>query len=94
MGKSITPKYRIEIKDNSLNYLDMPLAMAWNCGKPTTKKLEEYIYKLIDSYKIGGCNEHISLTLGYMPIPNKARIINQKTGDIVIEWNAPVFMEI
>ncbi|MFA5049293.1 MAG: hypothetical protein WC516_09780 [Patescibacteria group bacterium] len=87
MGKSITPKYRIEIDYNDHR--------VWNCkeyGKPTEKNLIRYIELYIQSLKIGGCNEHISKMLGYMPIPNKAKIINQFTGDIVASWNAPMFM--
>lgn len=87
MGKSITPKYRIVV-DNQ--------RFSWNCkeyGKPTDKNLAEYVYKLGKSYELGGCNEHISKQLGYIPYPTKARIETnvQYNPVIMAEWKAAMF---
>jgi hypothetical protein len=99
MGKTYTPMYRIE-----LNYKTMPglkqfgqTPSEWKVkeyGKPTTANIETYIYKFIESLKPSGCNYHISQSLGYLPIPNAAKIIRQKSSKIVAEWKAPMFMVI
>ena len=49
------------------------------------------IQNYVDSLKIGGCNEHLSKALGYMPIPNKAILIDQRSMTIIEKWNAPMF---
>jgi hypothetical protein len=84
MGKSIKCKYRLEITEN-------------NGRKQTeghTKKINvsSYIDAYIQSLKIGGANEHISKALGYMPIPKSAVLIDQRTGEAVDSWKAPLFM--
>lgn len=93
MGKSITPKYIIVIWDNPKI---SPNAMVWDCRgkKPTEKQLDDYITVYINSLKVGGCNYHITESLGYIPVPYRAHIVNQKTNEIVVKWNAPAFMAI
>jgi hypothetical protein len=84
MGKSTTPHYVIYEGDkpnNKILYADNK--------KPN---MEKEIYLYIDSLKIGGNNEHISKALGYMPIPNKAILIDQRTKQVIEHWNAPAFM--
>lgn len=94
MGKSITPKYRIHVAErNPFNGRNVINQMAWR-GKASEKNLSEYITQYINSLKIGGVNEQISKMLGYIPVPNEAWIINQKTGETVVTWKAPKFMEI
>jgi hypothetical protein len=90
MGKSITPAYRIEMTERRT----MLTPMSWRSeyGKPTAENLEKYVRKYIDSLKIGGTNQHVSLSLGYIPVPDSARIVRQKTGEVVATWKAPMFM--
>lgn len=97
MGKSSTPKYVVEMEGST--------PAAWrvksrgaNCpgyGSPTEANLATYMQMFIDSLKPGGCNHHVSKALGYMPIPNWARIrVNCLGGEVVAEWKAPMFMAI
>lgn len=89
MGKSTIPKYKLIVFDRNGGY-----TASWS-GKPTEKRLADYIDKYIQSLKIGGCNEHISKRLGFIPVPYKAMICyNYFGGARVAEWNAPMFMEI
>jgi len=64
MGKSITPKYRI-IVDGQV--------MSWD-GKPTQKALEHFVFSYAKSLEHGGCNEHISKQIGYVPYPINCKI--------------------
>lgn len=89
MGKSYTPKYRLEFQDSTRK------AFSWECqawkGKTTQKALEAWIFGYADSLKIGGVNEHISKALGLIPYPTKARIIRQADDQIMAEWEAGMF---
>lgn len=87
MGTSIKPKYVITM--NKHNMITTESLIGTYNRKPN---LELEVQKYIDSLKIGGVNEHLSKTLGYMPIPNHAALINQQTRTIIQEWNAPAFM--
>jgi hypothetical protein len=82
MGKSVLCRYRIEFEGEA------PI------GLQRKVKLDEYIRALVDSYKVGGVNEHVSRTLGYIPVPKSAKLINQYTGKVVETWEHPKFMVI
>lgn len=88
MGKTITPTYRLEMYERGHRS-----SMAWR-GKPSNKALAKWIHKYIQSLKVGGVNQHLSLSKGYMPIPNRAHILRQRTGEVVAFWQAPKFMKI
>jgi hypothetical protein len=93
MGKSYTPKYRLEYYDNHKQL--RPNVQAWTVkteGKATDQNLEKYLYGLGKSFEIGGVNEHISKTIGFIPYPSKGKIINQRTNEIVAMWKASMFM--
>ena len=96
MGRSFTTKYRLELFEiRPSDHHLITTKMCWQCkekGLATADNLVKYITALINSFKIGGVNEHVSNGIGYMPIPNEARIVNQRTGAIVAEWKAPKFM--
>jgi len=81
-----TPTHRLELVEHG-----QQLTMAWK-GRVSDARLQQWIEDYIDSLKIGGCNAHISLKLGYIPIPDKAQIVHQNSGDIVATWTAPAFM--
>lgn len=92
MGHSYTPKYRIEFRDHSGDH-----RQAWSVsdhGKPIEENIEKWVYAYVDSYKIGGVNEHVAKAIGYIPVTSRARIVNQWTSEIVATWVAPMFMVI
>lgn len=110
MGKSFTPKYRVEYRDNDRTHTTDKLAnwtsasgwlfscptrqMAWNSkewGAPNDKNLEQWRVKFNESYKSGGVNYHISLAARVLVHISHARIVNQKTGDIVAVATMPAF---
>ena len=84
MGKSYTPTYRLEFNDGK------PQMQAWK-GRATDQALEQWIYSYAKSLELGGVNQHISLSLGHIPYPNKARIVRQSNGEVVAEWKAGLF---
>ena len=97
MGKSITPKYQIRIQEFNLGTRQYETrTMAWDAkrdGKPTDAKVEAWAKAYIASLKMGGCNEHISLGLGYIPVPNRVQVVtNDRYKVLVAGWNAPAFM--
>lgn len=82
MGKSVVCRYRIEFDSGQ------PI------GLNKKVKLDDYVRALVDSYKVGGVNQHISKMLGYIPVPKTAKLINQYTGNVVETWEQPKFMVI
>ena len=91
MGRSYTPKYRIEFLQTNGSAMTN---QGWDCkryGKPSEKNLEKFLDAYSNSTKIGGVNERISKSLGFIPVVSKARIVNQFTNDTVVEYNAPMF---
>jgi hypothetical protein len=74
-----------------------PKVLIWNSktsGKPTVENLDKWRKSMNASMKPGGVNEHISHSLGFMPHIGNCEIHNQKTGQIVAAFKAPVFEEI
>jgi len=65
-------------------------SLIWR-GKATQKRLEEYVMQYGKSLELGGANEHISKSLGYIPYPNKAILIRQSTNEVVATWQAAMF---
>lgn len=82
MGKSMTPKYRMVIDGNY---------MTWQ-GRASVSLLEDLVKAYAASLEIGGCNEHISKSLGHIPYPNKARIeTNSRDPRVICVWEAAKF---
>jgi hypothetical protein len=91
MGRSITPKYRIDEKNRLGNWY--PFA-AWDVksnGKVTKASLENYRVALNASYQAGGVNAHIGKAVGYIPHHASLRLVEQKTGRVVCETHMPMF---
>lgn len=86
MGRVYKVKNRLELWDDQGKH-----QQAWR-GRASDSALAQYIQDYIDSLQIGGVNEHISRSLGYIPVPHKAYIINQNTEKVVARWEAPAFM--
>jgi len=88
MGRSTTPKYRVEVVPADASLRLTP--SAWRVGKdrqipgngkPTLSNLTNYINALEASTLPGGSNAH----LGFMPIA-EARIVDQFTGQLMAHW--------
>lgn len=85
MGKSVTPKYRVEYKDQEGKHISD--WMVKEKGKPTEENLDKWLMDLNKSFLTGGVNEHISESLGFVPAALSAKIVEQRTGDVKAEVN-------
>ena len=88
MGRSYTPKYRIEFWDCK----GVKAQQAWR-GSVTKKALEEWIKVYEDSLKVGGVNYHICKMLKYIPFVHKAVIIRQADQTMMTEWKFEVMFQ-
>lgn len=90
MGRSTTPTFVVDYQDQ----LGLHKAI-WNVkdsGKPTDANLEAWRVLMNQSMLPGGCNEHVSKSVGFIPHVSKATIRNQKTGKLnVATAKAPMF---
>ena len=87
MGKSITPKYRLIVDD---------MRMSWHPnqdGQPSNANLQRWVMAYAQSLHLGGCNDHISKALGYIPYPRFARIETnvRDCPEIKATWHAAMF---
>ena len=90
----MTPTYRLEFSESG-GSLEKGIYMrshrqAWR-GRATPKRLQEWVFAYARSLQVGGVNAHISTMLGYVPFPASARIVRQRTGEIVATWKAGLF---
>lgn len=92
MGRSSTTKYAVEMQGTTSRCWYVKNKYGRSDGPPTPENLARYVQAYIDSLKPNGANYHISKALGYMPIPNWARIVlNGGNRPAVAEWKAPAF---
>lgn len=85
MGRTVRLKYRIEANDTK---------GAWRTGwrgRATDRRLGEYCQSVDESMKVGGVNEHVSKSIGFIPIILGARIVNQDTGETVATYQRVAF---
>jgi hypothetical protein len=65
---------------------------AWNTkqnGRPTVENLARYVLAYATSLELGGVNDHISRSLGYIPYPDHTVIrLNNQTREVVVERRA------
>lgn len=90
MGRVVTPKYRVEFT-MTLGRRD---SQVWDCrhnGRPTEKNLRAWREAMNHSFEHGGVNEHISQMLGRVERYFNCRVVNQFTGEVVVEFKAPMF---
>lgn len=95
MSYTSTPAYRIETRSNDRKGSYTP--MAWNAkvyGRATLANLEKFMNAYNESFQEHGCNYGVSLAVGFIVHHQYGRIVNNRTGRIVCEWNAPLFQEI
>lgn len=93
MGKSVTPKYVVQINDGRGDNFKTP--MTWNSrqsGRPTAANLEKYVKVYAKSLEQGGVNAHVSEALGFIPYPNSAEIrLNDLSRQVIATWKAAMF---
>lgn len=91
MGKSYTPTFRVEYRDNASRTTS---DMIWDCktdGQPTVANLEKWRQGYNRSFNHGGTNYHVSLSIGIIVHINKAWIVRQSTDEIVAATAMPTF---
>ena len=89
MGRSVTPTYRVEVRLNT-GYMT---PSAWNCkqdGRPTEANLEKWRKELNASFQPDGVNGPRNDTDTVIHIIS-AKIIRQRTGEVVSETTMPMF---
>jgi hypothetical protein len=93
MGRTTTPKYRIEFNDNPFR-VTWGNIEGWDCrrnGQPTLANIEKWRDARHASFKKGQCNDHIPAACRYVPYINHAKIVRQKTKEVVVLFTAPMF---
>jgi hypothetical protein len=104
MGRVVTPKYRVEYRDNILALgrsigdhaatIDgrsvRVYSQAWK-GRATAERLEDWRKTMNQSFQAGGVNAHVSRAHGMVPHINYARIVEQRTGRVVAVATMPMF---
>ena len=92
MGRTSTPTYRVEFKDNtSGHYWNQ---QSWDCrqdGTPTEANLEQWRIRYNASFQSDGINFHCSKSLGKVIHISEARLVRQATGQIVVATRMPMF---
>ncbi|MDP2661737.1 MAG: hypothetical protein Q8R28_13500 [Dehalococcoidia bacterium] len=102
MGRSITPKYRVEYWDQAGFHqevwdsrpINRPLDRnRTGYGQPTQANLERWRQARNESMLPGKVNEQVSKMYGYMPHISRAQIVHNVPGkgSVVAEVRAPAF---
>lgn len=106
MGKTVTPTYRVEYRDNLLvmgktsadcrSRIDghPVLTMAWNGkmdGRANKVNLERWRCGINASFYPPGMNAHLAKAYGIVPHISFARLVRQRDGAVVAEVRAPMF---
>lgn len=86
MSQTKVPKYRIEIIDHQGQH-----SFSWT-GPANNKQLASWVSAYVSSLQPGGVNAHLSSSLGFVPFPHYARLVEQTHGITVAEWSAPSFV--
>lgn len=96
MGRVYTPKYRAAYMDQT----GIWRSVSWNVrgranvtghGKPNAANAEKLRKAMNKSFDVGGVNFHASKAAGFIIHINKLRVIDQFSGEIVVEVSAPMF---
>ena len=92
MGRTITPKYRIELPCIDFGQRKRVIhSFAWDCkrdGKPSVKNGLRFMQGYNDSYKTGGSNEHLkNMFSDYLDF----KIIEQKGNILIASYKAAMF---
>lgn len=97
MGKSYTPTYRAEYKDQTGKWN----MIHWNStkrpgvstphGKPTNENAEKLRQALNRSFAPGGVNEHVSKGAGFVVHVTEIVVVRQRDGNVMARACAPMF---
>ncbi len=85
MGKSITPKYRVEYRDQGGWH-----AECW-AGRATSERLEAWRKSRNQSFNHGGVNYPTAVAIGYIPHISHAKLVRQSNALVVADVKAPMF---
>jgi hypothetical protein len=86
MGKSYTPTFRAEYRDQT----GVWNTISWD-GKASDTRAELKRRGLNESFKPGQVNAHVSEALGFIPHIVELRVIRQRTGRVEASAKAPMF---
>lgn len=87
MGRSFTPKYKLEIKTPGIFVSPMGWTVKEN-GQPTPENLDKYMEKYLASLQPGGTNAHLAEHYGLEAVsPTYARLCrNCHNGREMADW--------
>ncbi len=85
MRGSSTPTHCIEVCTTDLTVMSDYPWDSKHYGDANQENLEEWRTTLNDSFQPGGVNEHISEARGVIPHIVSAKLIHQRTGEMVAE---------
>jgi hypothetical protein len=89
MSRTYTPTYRIEASYVDFTSRSKKIASFPINGKPSLKALIWWRKEMNRSFS--GTNNHLAkIQSGY----SHCQIVNQKTGEVVVEYNPPMFEEV
>ena len=94
MGRSCTPTFRVEYRDNTLRHFQAPHWLTYDYkrhGKPDDAKAEAIRVSLNASFGPGGVNWHVSTARGVVIHITRLDIVRQADGEIVGTATAPMF---
>lgn len=83
MGRTVTPKYRVEFRDEQGRNGGFTAA-AWR-GKVSQKALAVYVETLNASFEPGGSNEHVRASFPGAKVA-AARIVRQSDDVVLATW--------
>lgn len=92
MGKSIKNTYAVVVTELDPRFQRfVSNTYSWQ-GKASDKMLAKWVIEFARSFQPGGTNYHISLALGYVPAPCKAKIVtNNRQRYTMATWEAAPF---
>lgn len=92
MGRSYTPKYRIELSFVDFKGRQRKIdAFGWSCkrhGRPSEHNAKRFRDGMNESLEKGMSNEHLKHRQSAY---GTARIIEQSTGDVIATYKPPMF---
>ena len=90
MGRSVTPKYRVEVSGSGCNMTPF----CWNGkqdGRANQKNLDAWRERMNASFQPGGTNWHVSEAFNSVPHISTATLIRQRDDEVVAVSKAPMF---
>ena len=94
MGRSYTPKYRVEYRDNTMNRFAASKWLTYDAkrlGKPSDASAEKLRQSLNKSFAPGGVNWNVSVAAGVVVHVQSVKIVRQADNEVVATATAPMF---